>query len=111
MVQTPPSASRVVLSNDGSLVRADLLQAAFRALEGARILDERASNRGTDDRGSSLLERLDAHREILARRAANVALAPVHSAEELRELRDAAHNLVAVHGWVARGLGLVGQLS
>ena len=111
MIRNTPASRCPVPAVDGSLVRADLLRAAYRALEGARALAETAALRGKDERAGALLERLGAHREILARRAANVALAPIVSAEELHDLRDMARTLVAVRGLVARKLGLVGQMS
>lgn len=57
------------------------------------------------------LERLGAHREILARRAGNVALAPVVTAEELTELRQACSRLYALQGAIARKLGGLRHLS
>ena len=94
---SPRSAAR------GSLVRADLLRATARALQDAESLEERARRHPTPET-PTLLERLDAHREILARRAANVALGAVCTAEELSELRETAAHLVAVHGAVARAV-------
>ncbi len=109
MIRNVP-ASQSVAIRDTSLVRNDLLQAAMAALQSARELDEQAA-RYTDQNTAFVRERLDAHREILARRAANVALATIVTAEELNELRDAAKLLVAVRGRIARQLGLVGQKS
>lgn len=109
MIRNVHSSPRAA-ATDGSLVRADLLGATLRALEDAAALEELAS-RHPSHRTTALLERLDAHREILARRAANVALGSVCTAEELSELRDTANNLVAVHGAIARRLGLWGRLS
>lgn len=95
----------------GSLVRVDLLHAALHALGEAKTLDVEASRRPPGHATASLRERLDAYREILARRAANVALGTVCTAEELAELREATRNLVAIHGAVARRLGLSGRMS
>lgn len=108
MTRNVPAPPRVA-TPETPLVRTDLLRAALTALDLARDLDDQASRRGAEPRAAHLLERLDAHREILARRAGNVAMASVCTAEELNELRDAARILVAVHGWVARRLGLVGH--
>ena len=116
---SPRSAAR------GSLVRADLLRATARALQDAESLEERARRHPTPET-PTLLERLDAHREILARRAANVALGAVctatrwaavsrsslsSSAVHTAPRATLAAHLVAVHGAVARRLGLTGRLS
>jgi hypothetical protein len=89
-----------------SLIRDNLLSAALHVLDQAAALRQQAARLPHRERTAHWLERLDAHREILARRAGNVALAPFAPSDELRELRDACRLLVAVHGSVTRHLGL-----
>jgi hypothetical protein len=98
MIQTATRAPR-------RLTRAALLPSALDVLEQARSLEAAAPD------AQHIVERLASHREILARRAASVALAPTVSAEELRELRDASRRLVAIVGWTTRKLGGPSHMS
>jgi hypothetical protein len=92
------------------LARAELLTSALKVLDHARSV-EADPRLAMHAQASQLMERLAAHREILARRAANVALATAVSSEELRDLRSAASRLVAVQGRVTRRLGGIARMN
>ncbi len=90
------------------LTRPALLTAALRGLDGARATELRVAAaldaRGPSTARTHTLERLAAQRELVARRAANVALAATVAADELGELRDATHRLAVVAAWAGRDL-------
>ncbi len=111
---TQPSEPKVLRSMPAPgrrLSRTALLASSENALVGARKVERQAAGRHPNDATLHCVERLGAHREILARRAANVALASTTTVDELGDLRDAIRHLIAVHGWAARKLGLVGRMN
>ena len=95
----------------GPLVRATLLATSKNALDGARSVHKIAERRHTTPEMAVCLQHLRVQQEIVAERAANVALANATTAHELRNLRNAIRQLISLHGWTKRKLGLVGQMN
>jgi len=89
-------------SSPTSLVRTDLLTRATGALDG---LDDLAA--AVSPRSAHLRDTLADHHERLATRALSVGLAPIASAEELRDLACALAEVDTFRGWVARELRLL----
>lgn len=85
-----------------SLVRTELLA---RALE---VLEDLEGLAGQLDRGGAHLHAALAQAQArVAERAASVGLAPIASAEELRDLALALDEIAAARGWIARELRLL----
>jgi hypothetical protein len=84
-----------------SLTRAELLSAALSVLEHARVVEMRAAQLLEHPELSRVIVELATQREVLARRASNVALAAVVPADELRLLQLATRRVASLEGYAS----------